>query len=261
MRLAVAGSPVTHSLSPLIHTTALALCAIPGTYEAIECDAAGFSNVLEAIRSGELDGCNVTMPHKRLAYELVDDHAAVADRTGAVNTVVRVGEQLVGHNTDVAGIIVAAADAGLPDTAPVLILGTGGAAAAALVAFDDRDVFLAGRRRERAEALAERTGVGAAVVEFGEPVDGALVVNATPIGMGRETLPHAVLDVASGLFEMPYAAGVTPATVAARQRGIPVAGGEDMLLAQALESFRLWTGRTPPSGPVRQALRTRPPSV
>ena len=257
MRLAVVGTPVAHSLSPIIHTAAFDVCGIEGSYTAIDCDADGFMDVVDALRSDELDGCNVTMPHKRLAHAVVDKLEPRAARTGAVNTIVVAGSELVGHNTDIVGIIRAASDAGLPD-GPVLVLGAGGAAAAALVAFEGRPLHVSARRVGAAAAVIDRVGVGATVTDFGVPVRGALIVNATPIGMHGEHLPDDLIDVASGLFEMPYASGVTPATLAMRQLGRPVAVGVDMLVAQAIESFRLWTGCAPPAGPILEALSARP---
>ena len=252
------GSPVAHSLSPIIHTAALRACAIDGSYEAIECDAVGFADVLQAIRRGDLDGCNVTMPHKRLAHQLVDSRSRHAERAGAVNTIVRLGERLVGHNTDVVGIVSAARTAGLPANAPVLVLGAGGGAAAALLAFEQRPLTISARRTDAAAALAERVGVDAEVVGFGTPVPGAIVVNATPIGMAGEELPAGVLEGAAALLEMPYAAGTTPATVVMRRAGKPVAEGVEMLIGQAVEAFRLWTGREVSADIVRGALRAAP---
>lgn len=255
MRLAVLGSPVAHSLSPVIHTAAIEACGIDGVYEAIDCDAVAFAGVLASMRHGHLDGCNVTMPHKRLAHELVDSRSRPADRAGAVNTVVRLGERLVGHNTDIVGISQATRWAGLPEDAPVLVLGAGGAAAAALLAHEGREISVSARRDSAARDLVERVGVDAVVVAFGEPVKDAVVVNATPIGMYGESLPTRLLEAASGLFEMPYASGTTPATTTMHESGRPVATGEDMLLAQALESFRLWTGCAAPVDVVRRAVR------
>lgn len=259
MKLAVAGSPVAHSLSPLIHNAALQACGIDGTYVAIECDTEGFVGVIAALRSGELDGCNVTMPHKQLAHDLVDTAVPVAARAGAVNTIVREADRLVGHNTDVAGIVQASTWAGLPVEAPVLVLGAGGAAAAALLAYEQRSLFVAARRREAAESLVERLGVDAVVLDFGTPLAGAIVANATPLGMHGENLPEGVLAAAAGLFEMPYASGTTPATTMMRELDRPVAVGEDMLLAQAIEAFALWTGCVPPVAPIRAALHNKRP--
>jgi shikimate 5-dehydrogenase len=105
--------------------------------------------------------------------------------------------------------------------------------------------------------MVESVAAAAEIVDFGQAVAGAVVVNATPIGMHGERLPEALLTSASGLFEMPYASGTTPATTEMRRTGRAVAVGEDMLVAQALESFRIWTGCEAPEGPVRAALRNR----
>ena len=125
----------------------------------------------------------------------------------------------------------------------MLVLGTGGAAAAALVAFDGSRLYVAGRRPGAGPALAAAVGVAAAEVPWGRPLPGALVVNATPLGMEEEALPAGVVEEASGLIDLPYGAGPTPAVAEARRRGLPVAGGLEVLVAQAALSFRIWTGR------------------
>ncbi len=257
MRLVVLGDPVEHSLSPAIHTAALAEVGIPGSYRARRVDAAGMSEAVEQIRAGDLDGANVTMPHKGRAAALCDRLSSDAALTGAVNTLVRVGDEVVGHNTDIAGVRNAWRWGGLPGNAPVLILGAGGAAAAALVALSGRDLHVTARRHESATAAVDLTGASAHVVAWGEPVGGAVIVNATPLGMRGEKLPAAYIEAASGLLDMAYGNGPTPAEVTVAGRGLPVAGGPTMLLGQAVESFRLWTGRPAPVGVMRAALRPR----
>ncbi len=197
------------------------------------------------LRSGVLDGANVTMPHKRLAAALADDLAAEARRTGAVNTLVRVAGRIVGHNTDIAGVKWAWQWAGLSDAAPVLVLGAGGAAAAAIVALQDRALTISARNSARAARLVAELGVTAQVAPFPSGVAGAVVVNATPVGMHGESLPAEVLAEAGGLLDMAYGVDTPPAAAACRDAGTPYAAGTSMLLGQAVASFRLWTGRTP----------------
>lgn len=254
MRLAVLGDPVEHSLSPAIHQAAFQAEGIAGSYTARRVDAAGLEQAFDEIRRGDLDGANVTMPHKHLAAELCDVLAPEAARTGAVNTLVRVGSSIVGHNTDVAGVTTAWWWASLPTDGPVLVLGAGGAAAAALVALEQRALTLSARSQRRAAALLELIGVAAGVVAWGEAVHGAVVVNATPVGMHGEPADAEVVAGASGWFEMAYGSGSTPAVAACRDRGLPVSEGPDMLLAQALEAFRLWTGRSPDAATLRAAM-------
>ena len=254
MRLAVLGDPVAHSKSPAIHQAALDHLGIDGTYEAIRVDAAGMAAAVADVRSGRLDGANVTMPHKRRAAELCDRLSGGAKRAAAANTLVGGGGDVVGHLTDVAGVERCFEWAGLDRDGPVLVLGSGGAAAAALLALETRTLWVAARRRHRAVRLVADLGVVARTVDWGTPVPGATIVNATPIGMKGEELPGAMLAVATGLLDMAYGSGATPAAEDVRSRGLPVAHGIDMLLGQATASFELWTGQEAPEEVMRAAL-------
>jgi shikimate dehydrogenase len=208
---------------------------------------------VEELRTGLIDGANVTMPHKRSAAQMCSRLDADAERAGAANTLVRVGEDAIGHNTDIAGIRAAWKRAGLPTQGPVLVLGTGGAAAAALLALESRELSISGRRDGAGARLARRLGVSATEVTWGTGVAGATVVNATPIGMHAEVLPEAVLDGGNALFDMAYGAKPTPAVERYRGNSHPVADGIDMLIGQAAESFRLWTGRVADTDAMRAA--------
>jgi shikimate dehydrogenase len=251
LKLVLLGSPIAHSLSPQIHTAALRAAGIEGSYEARGVDARGVATAIEEIRTGELNGANVTMPHKRLASRLADELGSNAARAGSVNTLVARGAMVAGESTDIDGIRLAWR--GLPE-GPALILGGGGAAAAALLALEGRPLLVSARRSSAAERLIERTGVAAGVVEWGAPVAGAVVVNATSLGMAGESLPPGVLEVATGLFDMPYGAAPTGAVTRARSLGIPAVEGLEMLLAQAARSFELWTGVAAPVQAMRAVL-------
>ena len=254
MNLVLLGDPVEHSRSPAIHVAALTAAGIEGSYQARKVDRSGLVTAIAEVRYGRLDGGNVTMPHKEAAFDAVDRVSEMALRTGAVNTLVHREGMAFGDNTDVAGILTIWRDAGLSMTAPVLVLGSGGAAAAALVALADRHLHIAARSPDAAGALLERTRVDGEVLEWGTGVDGAIVVNATPIGMEAEVLPDAMLANASGLVDFPYGELQTPAVGEIAGRGLPVADGRDMLLAQASASFELWTGVAAPIDAMRAAL-------
>jgi len=256
LRLLVLGNPVDHSLSPTIHNAALAACRLEGTYDRRNVDAAGMEQAVAEMRSGELAGASVTMPHKELAAQLADRLSQTAQRAGAVNTLVR-SNGIVGHNTDVAGIRSAWAEAGLDTDVPVRIVGTGGAAAAALLALEGRDLILSGRRPDATAALLKRVGVAATVLDLAEAAPGTVLVNATPVGMNGEALPPHLIDHVVGLFDMAYGPAVTPAVQAASDGGIPVADGPMMLLHQAGAAFELWTGFPAPLEAMRQAMARR----
>ena len=254
MKLVVLGDPVAHSLSPVIQNAALRAAGVPGEYRTRRVDEAGVRQAIEELRSGDLDGANVTMPHKRIAAELCDMLDPQAERAAAVNTLVRVGDDVVGYNTDIAGVRDVWKTAGLPDFGPVMVLGAGGAAAAALLALESRELFVSARDIGKARALVDDLGVSADLIPWENPVIGASIVNATPLGMKGEELPGPVIKVCVALFDMTYRDSLTPALEEAKRREIPRADGEEMLLAQGIESFRLWTGIDPNRAAMRAAL-------
>ncbi len=256
MRLVLLGDPVAHSRSPAIQRAALAAAGILGSYETRRVDEAGVYRACAEIRAGSLRGANVTMPHKRVAAAAADRLTPAAAHCGAVNTLVGEEGEVVGHDTDVGGLLAAWERAGIPRGVPVLLLGAGGAAAAALVALAGADVAVATRRPGVGQALAAALGVPAAEIPWGQPWPGAVVVNATPLGMHGEQLPPGVVEAAAGLVDLPYGAEPTPAVVAAHRRGLPVAEGLDHLVAQAALSFELWAGVPAPLAAMEAAARS-----
>ncbi|MDH3606650.1 MAG: hypothetical protein OER12_06610 [Acidimicrobiia bacterium] len=251
LKLALLGDPVGHSLSPRLHAAALQATGLEGEYVARRVDADGLADAVAEIRDGRLHGANVTMPHKRLAAELADTRGSDAQRADSVNTLLSVDGVVHGESTDVEGIRRAwgpLSDGG------VLILGAGGAAAAAVLALEGRPLAVSARRPERAHRMLERTGVAGTVVEWGIGLPGRVVVNATPLGMGREGLSDRVIEQASGLFEMPYGADPTHAATRAKALGLPVVEGLEMLVAQAALSFEIWTGLSAPIDAMRRAV-------
>jgi shikimate dehydrogenase len=254
VRLVVLGDPIAHSLSPAIQNAALQAAGIPGRYEARRVDEDGMRDAVAELRDGALDGANVTMPHKRLAANLADRLDPAAARAGAVNTLVRVGSEAIGHNTDIEGIRAAWEASDLPGEGPVLLLGTGGAAAAALLALEDRPVSISARSPDKAAELASALRVDVSTTPWATGKEGSVVVNATPLGMNGERLPEGALQGAVGLFDMAYGALPTPSIREMHQAGYPAVDGAEMLLAQAAVSFRLWCGQEPDAGAMRAAL-------
>lgn len=252
MRLALLGNPVEHSLSPVIHNAGMRASGITGTYEARAVDENGVREAFDELRSGRLDGFNVTMPHKTLAASLCDRLESEAARAGSVNTVVRESGEIVGHSTDIGGI--REVWDGLPSEGPVLILGTGGAAAAAAVALSGRPIYIAGRNYGAGSALGEKAEMELAEVRWDVPVVSAVVVNCTPLGMKGESLPERVLELASGLFDLAYRTTPTPAVMVMTAAAHPVVDGLELLLAQAGFSFFIWTGRPAPMAEMRKAV-------
>ena len=206
-----------------------------------------------------LTGFNVTMPHKRLAAELCDHLDLDASRAGSVNTVTLLDGAVWGFSTDVGGIRDAWGE--LPADGPILVLGAGGAAAAACVALAGRPVYLAARRWGSGSNLGDRLAASGLEITYGEvrwgvPIVGSVVVNCTPVGMKGESLPQGVLAAAEGLLDMAYGATVTPAVKAVRGMGRTAVEGIDLLVFQAARSFAIWTGAAPPIEVMRKAAKT-----
>ena len=193
------------------------------------------------------------MPLKSAALLAADDASAPARRAGAVNTLCLRSGAVFGENTDIGGISDAWERRRLPDDVPVLVLGAGGAAAAAMLAREGSEIMASSRRPGAVVELASKIGVNVSEVPWGVAVVGAVVVNATPVGMAGEALPDGVVDAAVGLFDMAYGVDPTPAVFEADER--PVADGIDMLVAQAARSFEIWTGRAAPLEVMEAAAR------
>ena len=245
---------MAHSLSPAIFAGAFAEAGIEGTYEARSVSEEGVRTAFRELSDGELDGINVTMPHKFLASKLCDRLDPKAMRAGSVNTIVVAEGELVGYSTDIDGI--QECWRAFPANRPVLILGGGGAAAAALVALSEFEPYVSVRRFGQGAELGARVGTEVGEIRWGVPVVGAIVVNCTPLGMKGETLPNPVLELAGGLFDLAYNSQPTSAVSFMAARGLPVVDGLELLVSQAGHGFRLFTGAEPPLAAMRAAVKT-----
>jgi len=256
VRFGVVGDPVLHSRSPAIHNAAFEALGLSASFELLPTAQENFDVVARALRSGELSGVSVTMPHKDNAFSAVDDMAGTAVRSRSVNTIVSDRGHLHGYNTDIEGVRYAFGRLNISMASPVLVLGYGGAARAALIGLEgSHAISLTGRDLSRAYQCVSAVDVDANVVAWGTAIPGAVVVNATPLGMDGEDLPEGLVDMAAGLLDMAYGHGSTPATRAAARRGIPNADGLDMLVGQAVAAFELFTGVLPDREIMERAAR------
>lgn len=240
-RFAVVGDPVAHSRSPEIHRVLFDLTGIEGDYQAIRTDEPGLRSLVAGLRTDDWDGLNVTMPLKGAAARLADALSDDATRADSVNTLIARNGRVLGETTDCTTFRRLMSGPRFESRNTILVLGAGGSAAAALTAMTPGEqVYLSARRPEKAENLARR--LGGEVLPWGSVAEGALVINATPLGMRAETLPAGVLDVASGLIDLPYGSRPTPAVMTAIDIGMPVVDGHEFLIRQAMASFTLWIG-------------------
>jgi shikimate dehydrogenase len=266
-RAGVIGYPLGHSLSPVIFQAAIEAAGIDAGYEKWETEPEQLEGQLNALRGDDFLGANVTIPHKEVAIPYLDSLDASAERVGAVNTIANRDGKLVGYNTDVAGFARALRDDAQfdPKGKRVGIVGAGGAArAVALVAIEAGAsyVMLTGRSPRRMDKVVadfrKLEGVGTTITwtHWGDGVfmtflPGCdLLVNTTPVGTaGGDTNGASPIDAkwlpSKGIvFDVVYNPPETPLLKSAKERGLSTASGLGMLVYQAAESFRLWTGKT-----------------
>jgi shikimate dehydrogenase len=264
MRAAVLGSPVGHSLSPVLHRAAYQALGLSGwTYDAIECDEARLPDLLRGC-GPDWAGLSLTMPLKRAVLPLLDVTEPLAADVGAANTVIFAAGARHGHNTDVPGMITALAAAGVSGSGPVLILGAGATACSALAAvrgLGAGEATVAVRDPARAGELlaaARRLGMTVRLADFGRESPARswhLLISTVPAGAAEayaqqvlcgDLVPAAVLDV----IYHPWPTGLA---AAAERTGAVVIGGFDLLLHQAARQVELMTARTAPTAAMRRA--------
>ena len=250
----VLGSPIAHSLSPVLHRAAYAHLGLTGwTYTARECTSAQLADLFaEARTDPDFAGFSLTMPLKLTALALVDELEPLATRVEAVNTVVPRGGGLFGANTDVPGLVAALIEAGLTTFERPVVLGAGGsaqAAVAALAAMGAPSVRVAARSAHRAAALsdvARASGIELRVVGWDRAATGEadLVISAVPATAGESLAPWIqAWPAPAPLFDLVYAPWPTPLAAAAERAGAQVLGGLDLLVHQAVGQVALMTGR------------------
>jgi shikimate dehydrogenase len=267
-RAAVLGKPVEHSLSPVLHGAAYRALGLDGwSYQRIEVDAEGLPGLVSGL-GPEWAGLSVTMPGKRAALDFATGATARAEAVGAANTLVRKESGWRADCTDVDGVLGALRAAGgcaVSPGEPGVVLGAGGTAAAAVVAFASLGldaVRLVVRSPDRAKdtvAAAERTGLAVEVRTWSEVdfralvADAPVVVSTVP---STAVAPHVdVLAEARCLLDVIYDPWPTPLAEAVTARGGSLANGLDMLLHQAFGQVEQFTGMPAPREAMRDALR------
>ena len=261
------GWPVMHSRSPALHNYFFKQYNLPGTYVPLAITPDGLAPALRALAPLGFAGCNLTIPHKERALALVDEVDAVARRIGAVScVVVRADGSLWGTNNDVHGFarnILQHHPDWRADAGPAVVIGAGGGARAVIYSLIERgarDIRLANRTRERAEALAREFGHGISTVDWTDrhrALEGAaLLVNTTSQGMVGQPaldLDLTALPSAALVNDIIYVPLETPLLAAARRRGNPTVDGLGMLLHQACIAWQLWFGIDPEVTPELRA--------
>lgn len=260
-RAAVLGSPVAHSLSPLIHNAGYAAAGLAQwQYSAHECHREQLAGFLASL-DPSWAGLSLTMPLKQEVLTQAHEVSPMAQALGAANTLVLTGGRRIADNTDAPGIADALATNGMVAAHQVAVLGAGGTARAALGAaasLGAEEVVVYARRREairELDSVAQRLGVRLVSADWSQASQcelADLVISTVPKGTadGLKVAwrPHTVL------FDVVYDPWPTPLALSAQRHGCVVVGGLELLLAQAVRQFELFTDVAAPVSAMRRAL-------
>ena len=265
IKLGLIGYPVSHSLSPKIQNAALKASGLEGEYSLYPIapdDMPALKALLERVRSGEMTGFNVTIPHKQNVIPFMDELTPTAQAIGAVNVIYLRGNKLIGDNTDAFGFLkdlhrfISQNQFEIVDQKSAIVLGTGGSARSVVYALlhDGWHVTIAARRFEQAQQLASQFE-GAIPTELNaqtfQPANFQLIVNTTPLGMtpnvDQSPLPENIaLLKNTKIYDLVYNPRETKLVRDARAQGLSATTGLGMLIEQAALGFELWTGHKPP---------------
>ncbi|HEX6477139.1 MAG TPA: shikimate dehydrogenase [Acidimicrobiales bacterium] len=276
----VIGDPVRHSLSPALHNAAFSALGLDWAYMAFPVPAGRARDALVGAAALGIDGLSVTMPHKSAVAEALDRCSPTAAMLGAVNTVVRRHDELVGESTDGQGFLDGLrSEPGFdPSGRRCVVIGAGGAARAVVLALAQAgaaEIVVVNRTLDRGRAAAALAGAVGRTGQAAEIGDMDLVVHATPVGMtagstsaGSTSAGATSVDASTDqapllepdrfgpgqvVVDLVYHPATTALIEAARRQGATAVNGMGMLVHQAALAFELWTGRDAPLAVMRAA--------
>jgi shikimate dehydrogenase len=268
-RYAVFGHPISHSLSPRIHQAFARQSGIALRYEAIDVEPGAFEPSVSAFFAGGGAGANVTLPHKRAAFELAAEHTKAAERVGTANVLTPLADgRLQAHNTDGAGMVRDITERYRVDlrSHKALLLGAGGAAHGVAWSLLDAGVAsltIVNRTAATAEALADRLGDPArANTRYWDDLANIgsydLIVNATSAGVQGQALdlPFSIAGARALCYDLSYGPAASGFLSWARAAEASYAfDGLGMLVETAADAFEIWHGVRPDTDPVYRTLR------
>ena len=276
--LGVMGSPVTHSLSPVMHNAAIAALGLDYVYVPLPVAIADLSTAVNGLKAiGAVEGFNLTIPHKQEIIPLLDQISDTARAIGAVNTVKRLGDRWVGTNTDAAGFLVPLLKLeGTWEDRSAVVLGCGGAAKAVIAACLQLRcpvIHVVGRDRKKLERFerdvtAQLHDLNLCIHEWSDLSSvlevAGIVINTTPIGMTSKMANNSDTPISSTqmqlipagaiAYDLIYTPRPTQFLKLAAARGLITIDGLEMLLHQGAIALEFWVGRKAPIEVMHQAL-------
>ncbi len=255
------GDPIEHSLSPAMHNAAFGSLGLDYIYLPFEVTAENLAKAVDGARTLNIKGLNVTIPHKVAVMPLLDEVEPLAERIGAVNTIVNDKGRLKGYNTDAGGFLKTLLEKGIePEGKEVVVLGAGGASRAISFTLADRgtEIVILNRKlemdwaKELASAISRFAKNEVKALELNEKnlllvmETADILVNATSVGMSplikQSPVPAKILKPELTVFDVVYNPLKTRLLSEAETAGARAISGIDMLVWQGALAFELWTG-------------------
>ena len=263
------GHPVGHSMSPIMHEVAYKQLNLDASYTAYDVLPEKLEEVVQSLRTSNISGCNVTIPHKVHVMDYLDEIDEEALQIGAVNTILSEDGILKGYNTDGRGYIQSLLTI-VQELAGhrILVIGAGGAAravVAVLLQHQPESVVIANRTEQKAEELVALFSEKASILESvsvsaaaGRLEEFSIIINTTSVGMSPnvEDMPISLerMSPRAVVSDLIYNPLETRLLKEAKKRGAKTDNGIGMFVHQGVLSIEHWTGLTPEGGPMRKSV-------
>ncbi len=241
----VIGNPINHSLSPRLHNYWLKANNINAFYEKQKLEENEIENFIQNIREQKIAGANITVPFKKAVIPFLDKLSFEAEKTQSVNTIVYENNNLVGHNTDVAGFARAILNLNFNIKGKkIFILGAGGVVPSIIFALNKMGVSkitICNRTKEKAEKLKIQFK-NLEIVDWGNVQDFDIIINATSLGLNKEEINIDFSNFGNNklFYDVVYNPSETNFLKEGKKLGNKVENGKMMFLYQAFEAFKLW---------------------
>lgn len=259
------GDPIGHSVSPVMHNAAFNKLGLDYIYLPFRVGAENLARAIDGVKALNIRGLNITIPHKVAVIPLLDELELLAEKTGAVNTIVNDKGHLKGYNTDAAGFLKALLERGVePRGKKVVVLGAGGASRAIsfTLANGGAEIVILNRKLEMDWAVELAGSISRFSIKEAEALElnddnlssalkaADILVNATSIGMSpdinRSPVPAGLLHPGLVVFDVVYNPLKTRLLAEAEAAGAETISGIEMLVWQGALAFELWTGAKAP---------------
>jgi shikimate dehydrogenase len=242
----VIGNPIEHSLSPKLHNHWIKQNNIDAVYEKKQLNESDIEGMIDKVRSGKIDGINVTIPFKKSVIPFLDQLTLIAKEAQSVNTIFKKDNKIVGDNTDIAGF-----EYGLKHinynvkNKKVFILGAGGVVPSIILALEKLGVFkisLSNRTKEKAEEL-KKIYKDLEVINWGQCTDFDMIINATSLGLKNDDqieLDFSKIKSDKLFYDVIYNPSKTNFLLKGEELGNKIENGKMMFIYQAQLSFKIW---------------------